>query len=441
MTRQSAREFRTRVILPATLLSMTGVACWTTTSQPVERQPIAEARVTPGITVLLKDSIHLVAGKKVGLLTNQTGINEDGVSDIDLLHADPNAKRAGVQLALIFAPEHGIRGTEDRENLSDDMDSRTGVRIVSLYGRATLAPPDSVVRALDVFVFDLQDIGTRTWTYEGAMVYAMRAAARAGKPFIVLDRPNPIGGANSDGPLLDEALANPNDPTPTRPGRAYAMYQIPLRHGLTMGELARYYNETLHINANLHVVPARGWRRDVWYDGSGLRWVKPSPNMPSLESALIYPATVAFEGTNLSVGRGTDIAFQHVGAPWLKAEEVAKILNERRIAGVKFSAESFRPDNPTDKKFAGRTIPGVRVEIVKRDAIQTGRVGAALLWAIARTSLDSLRVDTLVFDLRFGSPAIRRALLKGEDPDSLIDGTLPAVVDFRRRARDFFIYR
>jgi uncharacterized protein YbbC (DUF1343 family) len=292
-----------------------------------------------------------------------------------------------------------------------------------------------------VFVFDLQDIGTRTWTYEGAMVYAMRAAARAGKPFLVLDRPNPIGGANSDGPILDSALANPNDPGPGKPGRAYAMYSIPLRHGLTMGELARYYNATLGIGAQLHVIPARGWRRDIWFDGSGLRWVKPSPNMPSLASALIYPALVAFEGTNLSVGRGTDIAFQWLGAPWLKSEAVARMLNDRALAGVRFSAQTFRPENPTDKKYAGQTLPAVRVEIVNRDAIQTGRVGAALLWAIAQTSRDSLRVDTLSFDLRFGSSDMRRSLLRGLDPDSLIDASLPSVTAFRQRAGEFFLYR
>jgi uncharacterized protein YbbC (DUF1343 family) len=202
------------------------------------------ARVRPGISVLLTDSIGIIRGRRVGLLTNQTGIDENGVSDIERLRSDA-ARAAGVQLVTLFSPEHGIRGTEDREDLASGIDEASGLIVHSLYGRQTIGPPDSTLRGLDVLVVDLQDIGTRTWTYVGSIIYSMRAAARHQLPIVVLDRPNPLGGVRADGPLLDPSIANADDPTPTRPGKAYALYPAPLRHGMTMGELARFFNATL----------------------------------------------------------------------------------------------------------------------------------------------------------------------------------------------------
>jgi uncharacterized protein YbbC (DUF1343 family) len=316
--------------------------------------------VRPGITVLLEDSLQLVRGKRVGLLTNQTGVNERGESDVDLLRGDRRATQAGVRLTTLFVPEHGIRVDQDRENLPSGVDERTGLPVISLYGAATVPPPDSALRALDVLVFDLPDIGTRTWTYVGNLVYALRAVKRNNIPLVVLDRPAPLNGVDVSGPMLDSALANPEDPRPDRPGLAYALWPFPLRHGLTMGELARFYNEELRIGADLHVVPMRNYRRRMWGDETGLPWVRPSPNMPSVTSALIYPTLVALEASNLSVGRGTDAPFQRFGAPWLDADSVAALLNDRRLAGVRFRAQSFTPENPGDKKFAGRRLPGGR---------------------------------------------------------------------------------
>jgi uncharacterized protein YbbC (DUF1343 family) len=294
---------------------------------------------------------------------------------------------------------------------------------------------------LDALVFDLQDIGTRTWTYVGAMVYSLRAAKRTGKPIIVLDRPNPITGYIIEGPLLDSALANPEDPTPERAGQAYALWPMPLRHGMTMGELARYFNDVLKIRADLHVVPAQGWRRDVWFDLTGLPWVKPSPNMPSLQSAMLYPGLVAFEATNLSVGRGTDGAFQRVGAPWLNAAATVAILRDREIPGVRFFAENFTPVNPTDGKYNGQSIPGIRIQIISRSALQAARVGASLLWAINRTAGSRLTIDARAFDLRFGSPQDRIALLRGDDPDLIIDREYKAAYAFRESTRQYLIYK
>jgi len=425
--------------LLAALLPICG-SCVVINQQLDPTSELAEAEVRPGITVLLNDSIHLIRGKRIGLLTNQTGINEKGTSDIDLLR-EKKARDANVRLVQLFSPEHGLRGTEDRVNIESGVDAKSGLPVYSLYGQQTMAPPDSILDRLDALVFDLQNIGTRTWTYVGAMVYSMRASARVHKPFIVLDRPDPITGYIIEGPVLDGSLANPEDPAPGRPGLAYALWPIPLRHGMTMGELALYFNDVMKIHADLHVVPSQGWRRDVWFDLAGLPWVKPSPNMPSLRSAMLYPGLVAFESTNLSVGRGTPEAFQHVGAPWLNAAATVAILRDREIPGVRFYVENFTPVNPTDGKYAGQTIPGIKIVVINRSALQAARVGATLLWAINKTAGRRLTIDNRGFDLRFGAPAVREALLRGDDPDVLIDREYRSAYAFRERTRQYLIYK
>ncbi len=429
-----------RYIRPLTVLVTICSGCVVLNKQIDPTSELAEGKVLPGITVLVNDSIHLIRGKRIGLLTNQTGVDEKGNSDIDVLRGK-KPRQANVSLVQLFSPEHGLRGTEDRPNIASGTDARSGLPVYSLYGAQTMAPPDSILTGLDALVFDLQDIGTRTWTYVGAMVYSMRASARLRKPFIVLDRPNPITGYIIEGPVLDSSLANPNDPAPGRPGQAYALWPLPLRHGMTMGELALYFNDVLKIHADLHVVPASGWRRDVWFDLTDLPWVKPSPNMPSLHSAMLYPGLVAFEATNLSVGRGTPEAFQHVGAPWLNAAATVAILKDREIPGVRFYAEKFTPVNPTDGKYAGQTIPGIKIVVIDRSALQSARVGASLLWAINKTAGNKLTIDNRGFDLRFGAPAVREALLRGEDPDELIDREYKSAYAFREATREYLIYK
>jgi uncharacterized protein YbbC (DUF1343 family) len=416
---------------------ISGAAC---THAAPSTAPAPVTGVRPGITVLIDDSIGLVRGKRVGLLTNQTGIDEHGVSDIEVLR-DSRARAAGVQLLRLFSPEHGIRGTEDRTHIESGVDERSGLPVHSLYTETAIAPPDSLLTDLDALVFDLQDVGTRTWTYVGSMIYAMRAAARRHLPIIVLDRPNPITGNHVDGPMLDSALANANEHSPRRPAKPYALYPFPLRHGMTMGEMARFYNETLGIGAPLHVVPVSGWKRSMWFDETGLPWVRPSPNLPNLTSALMYPALVAFEGSNLSVGRGTADAFQRFGAPWMNAPEIAALLNGRRPSGVQFVVDSFTPVNPGDGKYGGRLIPGVRVDVTDRNALRPGHIGAAILWAVLKTNRDSLRLRDATFDERFGGPALRQALFNGEDPDRVVDGEQPLVDAFESSARRFFLYR
>jgi uncharacterized protein YbbC (DUF1343 family) len=401
---------------------------------------LVAAAVRPGITVLMDDSLELLRGKRVGLLTNQTGVDASGTSDIELLR-DPRARGADVKLLKLFSPEHGIRGTEDRQHIESGIDERSGLPVHSLYTVTAIAPPDSLLTDLDALVVDLQDIGTRTWTYVGSMIYAMHAAERRHIPILVLDRPNPITGVHVDGPMLDTALANPDENTPQRPAKPYALYPFPLRHGMTMGELALFYNTVLGINASLHVIPMAGWRRTMWFDQTGLPWVRPSPNLPDLTSALIYPSLVAFEGSNLSVGRGTTTAFQRFGAPWLDASHAASLLNARRLAGVRFVVDSFTPQNPGDGKYGGRRIPGVRIVIDDRDKVQSGRLAAALLWAVHRVNGDSLQIRARTFDERFGSRAAREAILRGEDPDVVMDRLQAPVAQFLDHARRFRLYQ
>lgn len=389
--------------------------------------------------MLLTDSLDLIRGKRIGLLTNQTGVDAAGESDIDLLRG-PAAKAASVQLVRLFSPEHGIRGTEDRTHIASGIDERSGLPVHSLYTVTAIAPPDSLLVDLDALVFDLQDIGTRTWTYVGSMEYALRAAARRHLPIIVLDRPNPITGDHVDGPMLDTALSNAEEYTSQRPAKPYALYPFPLRHGMTMGELALFYNDVLGIHAPLHVVPVAGWRRSMWFDETGLPWVRPSPNLPTLTSALLYPSLVAFEGSNVSVGRGTSDAFERFGAPWLDAARVASLLNDRHLGGVRFVVDPFTPVNPGDGKYGGRQISGIKIVVDDRNKVETGRLGAAILWALVRVNHDSLVIRPRTFDERFGSTAAREAIVRGADPDSVVDAQRAAVDDFLAHARKYRIY-
>lgn len=397
--------------------------------------------VQTGLTVLLNDSVRIIAGKRVGLLTNQTGVDERGRSGIDLLFSDPRALKAGVRLVALFSPEHGIRGTEDKTNLSDSRDDKTKLPIYSLYTTTTVAPPDSALKTIEVLIIDLQDVGTRTWTYVGAMVFAMRAAAKANIPVLVLDRPNPITGTHTEGALLDTNLANPEEHTAAKRGNGFALWPMPLRHGLTMGELALYFRGTLGLKTDLHVIPMRNWRRAMWFDQTGLPFIRPSPNLPNLSSELLYPALVPFEGTNVSVGRGTSEAFQRFGAPWLRADTVAKLLTDLGLTGVKFKAERFTPVQPGDAKYAGQNIPGVRIEIVDRDLVQPSRVGAAILWAISKLNSESLTIVNRSFDERLGAASVREAILAGTDPDAVMDRQLARIVEFERESRKYHLYR
>lgn len=381
--------------------------------------------VRPGIDVLLADSSHLIDGRRVGLITNRSGVGRDGTSSIDLLHG-----YAGAELAALFAPEHGIRGTEAEGSAIDDAtDEGTGLPIYSLYGE-TRAPTPEMLASIDVLAFDIQDIGARYYTYVSTMALAMEAAGRAGIPMIVLDRPNPIGGL-TQGPVLDPAFAT-----------FVGLYPVPARHGLTAGELARLYRGAFGVEVELHVVPAAGWSADRWFDETSLPWIAPSLNMPSLESATHYPGTCLFEGTNLSVGRGTPTAFQMLGAPWLDGEAwVAEIgAVAPSLPGVEIRAIAFTPESPSDGRFGGEEISGIRLTVTDRSAYDPVRTAVAALLAARRLSGDAWEWRVRHFDRLAGSDRLRLAIDRGAPLDEITSEWAAGVAGFEALRRPYLLY-
>jgi uncharacterized protein YbbC (DUF1343 family) len=381
----------------------------------------AAGQVRPGIEVLLTDSLHLVRGRRVGILTNQTGVDRLGASDIDLL------RRSGIQLTAIFSPEHGFRGNLDRENIKNTIDSATGVPIYSLFG-SIRAPTAGMLSQIDVLLVDLQDIGARPYTYISTTLLAMRAAHDLDRTVIVLDRPDPIGGELVQGPLREEADSS-----------FVGMLPVPLRHGMTLGELARLGNARLRIGARLIVVPVAGWRRSEWFEETGLPWVRPSPNMPDLESAAHYPGLVLFEATNLSVGRGTPIAFQVLAAPWLNPRAVRDALGA--VPGAELSDTTIVPLSPSDGKYAGRTLPALRFLVRDRRTYDPTRLAVRLLAALRLVHRDSLVLQAQALDQRAGTARVRLGIERGVSGDSIWSSWRADIVRFVRARQDFLLYR
>jgi uncharacterized protein YbbC (DUF1343 family) len=407
---------------------LTGAAC---APRGPARGPVPAA-VRPGIEVLLTDSAHLVRGARVGLLTNHTGVDRAGRRDVDLLRA------AGVAVTTLFTPEHGFRGTEDRPDLADTADSATGLPIYSVYG-ATRTPDLSALDSVDVLLIDLQDVGARYYTYPSTAVLMMRDAARRGVRVVILDRPNPVGGTAVQGTM------------PAPPGElppAGGFLPVPMRHGMTLGELARFANTELGVGADVVVVPAGGWRRGLYYDATGLPWVRPSPAMPGLESALHYPGLCLFEGTNLSVGRGTDVPFQVVGAPWLDPPRVLARLRigeggtrkREGLDGVAISATTFTPREPTDAKYGGVAVRGLRLRVTDRGRYDPTRAAVALLAAIRAVHPDSFQFRDGRFDRLAGDERLRGAIASGVAP-SLVWGAWDARLRwFKERRAKYLLY-
>ncbi|MBO0997686.1 DUF1343 domain-containing protein [Bacillus sp. SD075] len=313
-------------------------------------------KVIPGIEVLIKKEKNVLSGKKVGLITNPTGIDSKLTSIVDLLNDEPD-----INLTALFGPEHGVRGdAQAGASVEFYIDEKTGLPVYSLYGK-TKKPTPEMLKDVEVLVFDIQDVGTRYYTYIYTMAYAMEAAKENDIPFIVLDRPNPQGGESVDGPVLEPEFSS-----------FVGLYPIPLKHGMTVGELATLFNKEFKIGADLKVINMKGWKRDMDYDDTGLPFVLPSPNMPTVSSTFVYPATGLIEGTNVSEGRGTTKPFELIGAPYINSNELAGKLNALRLPGVKFRAASF---TPTFSKHAGKLSHGVEIYITDREefkAVPTG---------------------------------------------------------------------
>lgn len=391
----------------------------------------AAAQVRPGIEVLLSDSIGLVTGKRLALLTNQTGVDRLGRRDIDLLRG-----AAGVRLALVLSPEHGLEGVADRPGLPDAVDPASGLPIYSLYGGTSL-PNIAALDSVDLVLVDLQDIGARYYTYPVTAVLLLAEAARRGKTVVVLDRPNPIGGQAVQGNLAStaHAIEHISDVLP-----------VPMRHGMTLGELLELANDTQHLHARLIVVPAAGWRRAMYADDTGLPWVRPSPNLPDLESAMHYPGTCLFEGTNLSVGRGTGVAFQVVGAPWLDTGAVLPRLRgvgrwaQEGLRGVDVTGVTFTPRAPTDGKYDGVELRGIRLRVTDRRRYDPTRAAVLLLNAIRAAHPDSLRFDAAHFDRLAQGPELRHAILATRAAEAVWRAWEQGLARFRRDRAKYLLY-
>jgi uncharacterized protein YbbC (DUF1343 family) len=347
-----------------------------------------------GIEVLLHDRLDLIRGKHVGLITNPTGVDRQLVSDVDLL-----ARAPGVHLVALFGPEHGIRGAHQAgASVGSDHDPMTGLPVYSLYGK-TRQPTPAMLKGVDVLVFDIQAVGARFYTYLYTMADAMKAAAAAHIPILVLDRPNPIGGTKVQGPVLDPKFAS-----------FVGEYPIPLRYGMTIGELAELFNRQFHIGADLTVVKMRGWKRSMYYDDTPLQFVMPSPNMPTETTALVYPGMGLVEGTNVSEGRGTTRPFELVGAPWIDADDLARALNDKHLDGVRFRPVHF---TPTFSKYEGKPCNGIEVHVMDRDAFNPVVVGLAVIATIHSLYPHQFAFDASDFDRLVGNVWVRQDIEKG----------------------------
>ena len=356
-----------------------------------------------GVEVLLRDSLHVLRGKRVGLITNHTGRDRNGTSTVDLLHRSP-----GIRLTALFGPEHGIRGVAaDGAIIASSVDSATGIPIHSLYGD-TKVPTADMLRDVDVLLYDIQDVGARVYTYVWTMALAAEAAAKAGKKFVVLDRPNPIRGDRIEGGVLKPEFRS-----------FVGQYPVALRYGLTAGELLRYLVGTGQVTADVAVIPMRGWRQSMWWEETGIPWVNPSPNMRSVDAALLYPGTVFFEATNLSEGRGTDRPFHVIGASWLTdAGALARELTAKGLPGVRFDSTSRTIAKGA--KFAGQTIPMIEITVTDRNALRPAELGAHMLRAIYRRHPREFSWREQGIERLSGARALRQAVEREGGVEALI---------------------
>ena len=380
--------------------------------------------VKPGLTVLLEDRLELVDGESVGLITNSTGINEDLEDNISLFCGHPN-----INLKAIFAPEHGLwAAVQDTISVSSFEYEGVRIPVYSLYGE-TRRPTQEMLEDIDILIFDIQDVGARFYTFISTMAMAMESCAEYSVRFVVLDRPNPINGLSMAGNILDLEF------------RSFVGYlPIPIRHGMTTGEIARFFNDQFQMDAQLDVVKMTGWRRDMWFDDTRLQWVMPSPNMPTLDTATVYPGTCLFEGTNVSEGRGTTRPFELIGAPWIDAPRLADELNSLSLAGVKFRPVCFIP---TFAKYENQNCYGVQVHVVNREEFTPVRTALKMIDAIRIIYPDEFQWrggDRKFFDTLMGTDKVREQLSSGESVDSIINSWENELKEFSDKRGNYLLY-
>jgi uncharacterized protein YbbC (DUF1343 family) len=379
--------------------------------------PPADAQVLTGIDVLERDGFKQLKGMRIGLVTNQTGRDRSGRPTIDVLFKAPDVK-----LVALFSPEHGIRGLAD-DKVSDSKDELTGLPIYSLYGE-TRRPKSEQLKDLDALVYDIQDVGVRFYTYTATLGNMIEEAAKVKLPVFVLDRPNPINGIDVEGPIADADKFS-----------FTAYYAIPVRYGMTIGELARFFNEEKHLGADVRVIQLENWRRAMWLDATGLTWINPSPNMRSLTEATLYPGLGLLETTNVSVGRGTDTPFEIVGAPWIDGPKLATYLNARRIPGVRFIPIRFKPSTSV---FKNEDCGGVNVVVTDRSRFQSVFTGLEIAVALHSLYPADWKVDSYL-RLLVNSDALGR-LKRGESAEELTRSWTTSLDNFRRQRSRVLLY-
>lgn len=374
-------------------------------------------RVQTGIDVLESEKFARLRGKHVGLITNHTGLDSQGRSTIEVL-----SRASGMQLVALFSPEHGLMGKKD-EKVPSSKDPTTGLPIYSLYGD-TLRPTDQMFAGIDTLVFDIQDAGVRFYTYTVTMAYCMEEAAKRNISFFVLDRPNLIGGEIIEGPMLDPDKTS-----------FVAYFPIPVRYGLTIGELAQFFNAENHMNCDLHVVAMKNWHRNYFFESTGIRWVPPSPNLRTVKGSILYPGIEILQNAGVSVGRGTETPFEEFGAPWMDGEALASALNERHLLGVRFDGHPFIP---VSGLYAGQRCGGVAMRVTDRAAVRAMRVGleiATVLHKLYASHFDPAKLDLL------GSADTVRQLQDGASPEQIVASWSSALSDYDKRRRQYFLYK
>ena len=374
-------------------------------------------RVLTGVDVYERYPAEPFKGSRVGLITNQTGVDSAGQRTIDVL-----ASRKDVKLVALFSPEHGIKGQAD-SLVADSRDERTGLPIYSLYGK-TRRPTDEMLRGIDVLVFDLQDAGVRFYTYVTTMAYCMEAAARHHIRFFVFDRPDPLGGEVIEGPMLDAARTS-----------FTGYFPLPVRYGMTLGELAQMFNSEDKIGADLHVESMLGWRRRQTWEQTGLKWVPPSPNLQTVAATLLYPGTEILQAGGISVGRGTGRPFATLGAPWIHAGDLAAALAGRRIPGVNFAPRYF---TPSDGIFKGQTCQGVVISIADPRLLASVRLGLELADVLHRLYPDRFQLDKIIELL--GSQSTLDRLKRGDAPADIVSGWAADLDRFRAMREKYLLY-
>ncbi len=395
------------------------IACATAIAPPRGARPV---RVQPGIDVLLSDSMSLIRGRSIGFVTNVAAVDAQGTSDISRL------RDAGVHIVALFAPEHGLTETAaPGASVASQVDSATHTPIYSLYG-ATPTPTDAMLAGIDVMIVDLPDVGARYYTYLATTINVMRAAAAHHIPVVILDRPDPLGGA-VQGDVLDTAYRS-----------MVGALAVPMRYGMTPGEAALLARADLHIDVDLRVVPVRGWQRAMTFDETGLPFRAPSPNLLSVDAVFDYPGTCLFEGTALSVGRGTDRAFEQVGAPWLDTVRVLRALRASHLPGVRFEGVTFTPHAPGDGKFADTTVRGIRMRVTDRRTFNAPATAVAMLVVMHVVHPAEIRIGGS-FDRLAGGPALREAILAGTPARNIVASWHAAQDAYRARVRPYLLYR